>query len=483
MISGKEIHVLDQNSEFVGVPPGMLMENAGRGIAHYILKHLKPENKSILLLCGTGNNGGDGFVAARYLAEHVKVSVFVTGKTIKTQVAHQNFCKLTQSEIPIYYNRKALSKLLNDHDIIVDALLGIGLSGELREPYAKIVQMVNTVKNTPIVSVDTPTGLGTRLAVIPKVTITFHDVKEGMTPANSGAIHIVDIGIPKEAEQFVGPGELSVYYPRPEKTSHKGDNGVVLIIGGGPYVGAPALAGLASLRTGVDLVYIVTPRRSWQSIASFSPNFIVTDLSDDIITSEDVPQILPLLDKCTSVVLGPGIGDSRETQQAVVQLLKRIVRKKKPLVVDADAIQVIGQQRSLVKNGAVVITPHAGEFYELTGVPLPRGIAQRVKVVQHWAQKLGVTLLVKGPIDILAHGSDSKQNKVHNEAMTVGGTGDVLAGIIGALLSKHVDSFNAVCMAAFLNGQAGNYAFHKKSYGVTATDIIDEIPTVLKQYL
>jgi NAD(P)H-hydrate epimerase len=114
---------------------------------------------------------------------------------------------------------------------------------------------------------------------------------------------------------------------------------------------------------------------------------------------------------------------------------------------------------------------------------LPKNINQRIKIIQPWAQKLGITLLVKGPIDILTDGLHTKQNKVHNEAMTVGGTGDVLAGIIGAFLSKNISPFDAIRLAAFLNGQAGNLSFQKQSYGLTATDIINEIPTVLKQYL
>jgi NAD(P)H-hydrate epimerase len=151
-------------------------------------------------------------------------------------------------------------------------------------------------------------------------------------------------------------------------------------------------------------------------------------------------------------------------------------------VIDADAIQVIGKNPSLVKNSQTVITPHTGEFKELTGVKLSNDLAERKKNVEAWAQKLGVTVLLKGPIDIISNGKETKLNDVHNESMTVGGTGDVLAGIIGALLSKGVEPFNAARTGIFINGAAGNIAFKKRSYGLIATDIIDEIPEVLKKY-
>jgi len=345
------------------------------------------------------------------------------------------------------------------------------------------VKKINETKKKTIISVDVPTGLGSPSTISPEYTITFHERKEGMDDKNSGKITIVDIGIPEEALTYVGPGELSVYYPRPAKKSHKGENGVVLVIGGGPYIGAPALSGLAALRTGVDLVYIATPQRSWESVATFSPNFIVKELTHDMLIKDDIPVIEELLGKCTGVILGPGLGTASETEEAMTPLVKRIIAEKKPLVLDADAIEPVGKNLALIKNSVTVVTPHVGEFKKLTGITLSQDLDERIAVVNEWAAKLGITIFLKGYIDILSNGIDFKQNKVHNEAMTVGGTGDVLAGIIGALLSKGVKPFEAVRVAAFLNGEAGNEAFQKKSYGLLATDIIDEIPNVLKKYL
>jgi NAD(P)H-hydrate epimerase len=483
MISEAEIKVLDRNSEYFGVPTLQLMENAGKGVADFIKKTVKNKEKNILILSGPGNNGGDGFVAARYLTQYYKVTVFLAGTELKTDLAKKNYQKLQTFEMKIQTSPRDLDTLLAENDVIIDALLGTGLSGELKEPYTTLVKKINAAKKKTIISVDVPTGFGTKLSINPIYTITFHDVKQGMNQKNSGTIHVVDIGIPQEALTYVGPGELSIYYPRPAKKSHKGDNGIVLVIGGGPYIGAPALSGLAALRTGVDLVYIATPKRAWESVAAFSPNFIVKDLSVDMLTKKDIPRIEELLTKCTAVILGPGLGAAKETEDAVIPLVKRIIAEKKPLVLDADAIKPIGENLSIIKNTKTVVTPHVGEFKKLTGITLSQDVDKRIQAVKEWAKKIGVTIFLKGYIDVLSDGKNIKLNKVHNEAMTVGGTGDVLAGVIGALLSKGVEPFNAIRIAAFLNGEAGNEVYKKKSYGLVASDIVEELPNILKKYL
>lgn len=483
MISGKEVRVLDLNSEYFGVTTSELMENAGKGVADFILNKFKAKN--ILIFCGAGNNGGDGLVAARYLSNKFNVRVYLTTKNVHSKIAKNNFDKLKKTKVKIYIHKdlKTIDNLIAESDIIIDSILGVGLTGSLREPINGIVNKINSYRQKVIISVDVPTGIGTNLAIKPNYTLTFHDKKEGMDKENSGDIHIIDIKIPIDAIDYVGPGELSVYYPRPKKQSHKGDNGSLLIIGGGPYTGAPALSAMAALRSGADLVFIATPKCCWQSISSFSPNFIVKPLHSDFLTSEDTQIIEELLYRFNAVVIGPGLGVSKVTKEAIIKIVELVIDQKKSLVIDADAISPVGEQLGIIENSQIVVTPHVGEFKELTGISLSQDIDSRIRIVKEWAQKLGIIIFLKGFIDILSDGCEVKLNKIHNEAMTVGGTGDVLVGIIGALLSKGVEPFNAIKIAAFLNGEAGNEVFNKKSYGLLATDVIEEIPTILKRYL
>ena len=380
-------------------------------------------------------------------------------------------------------------------------MLGIGLSGSLREPYFTIVNRINSTKNKKIISVDIPTGFGTDKKIKPNYTITFHNKKIGMNIENSGDIIVKDIGIPKKAIDYVGPGELTTYYPKPKKESHKGENGRLLIVGGGPYYGAPALSSFAAQRTGVDLIFVATPKKVARAITSYSPllikplrlakdvaklspTLIVKELNDENhLVSNDLDIIKTLSSKVDALVIGPGLGSEVDTQIGVEKIIDFFIKNKKPVVIDADAIKVMGNKPDLIKNSQIVITSHSGEFKELTGVRLSSNLNERKKNVETWAKELGVTVLLKGPVDIISNGKETKFNDIHNESMTVGGTGDVLAGIVGALLSKGVEPFNAARAGIFINGEAGNFAFKKRSYGLIATDVIDEIPNVLRKYL
>jgi NAD(P)H-hydrate epimerase len=503
MISSEEIKVLDKNSEYYGVPANLLMENAGKGIADFVNKTIKPKHKEILFFCGIGNNGGDGFVAARYLSNKYTITILLTGKKeeIKTDISKINFNKLKNVKIFDIKSLNKIDKLIEKNYLIIDSMLGIGLSGALREPYLTIVKKINLIKNKDIVSVDVPTGIGTDISVKPDYSVTFHDIKEDMNKKNCGNIKIVDIGIPKKAINYIGPGELSTFYPKSKKDSHKGENGRLLIVGGGPYYGAPALSSFAAQRTGIDLIYVATPKKVARAITSYSPliikpirlakeiaiqspTLIVKELTNENhLATDDIKIIHPLINKVDSLLIGPGLGSEKESQTAIYKIIKLFIENKKPIVIDADAIKVIGKNHDLIKNSQTIMTPHTGEFKELTGLKLTNKLDERKKNVEKWAKKLGIIIILKGPIDIVSNGITSKLNDIHNEAMTVGGTGDVLAGIVGALLSKGVKPFDAARTGIFINGAAGNFAYKKRSYGLIATDIIEEIPKVLLEYL
>jgi len=486
MITCSEVRVADRNAEYLGIPSETLMENAGRKVAEFVFNHFN--KKPVLILCGTGNNGGDGFVTARHLAETNPVTVFLVGheKDIRTRIAKKNYEKMKHHHIALYdlNSKNELPALFEKATVILDAMLGIGLAGTLREPYISIVDLLNKETKKTIIAVDVPTGFGTDCSVQSTHCITFHDTKEGMTKQHCGAITIVDIGIPKDAVTYIGPGDLFTYYPRPKIESHKGENGRVLIIGGGPYYGAPVLSAMAALRTGADLVHITTPAETAKKISVYSPNFIIHPLmNDSMITNDDVYDLSKYVEKVDAVVIGPGMGVADETMNALPCIVHEILKQKKPLVLDADGLKAMANDHEILLHSPTVLTPHAGEFALFTGTALPDDVEYRERIIRSWAKKLDITIFLKGPIDIISDKELTKLNRIHNQAMTVGGTGDVLAGIIGALLSKKVRPILAARIAAFLNGEAGNKAFNEKSYGLLATDVIEKIPTVLKDYL
>jgi NAD(P)H-hydrate epimerase len=501
-VNFKEARVLDRNAMALGIKPEVMMERAGKAVADAVLRDMKGRGKTVAIVCGTGNNGGDGFVAARHLRGDAKVKVvlvrsefyivsstmlmdrpsgagafdveFVKTKNVMRDPATKaNFDKL-KGKVQIYswedYDGKC--------DIVVDALLGVGSSGDIREPHLGCIRDLNAMKK-PILSVDVPSGLGTRVAIKPKVTVTFHAVKEGMTPANSGKIIVADIGIPEEAER-VGPGDLQILYPRPAKGSRKGQNGRVLVIGGGPYSGAPALAAMAALRVGADLAVVAAPEEAARTIASFSPNLIVRPLPGSELRPSSVKLCMDLAKDADAVLVGPGAGRTRETSEALEELLAEC---PKPLVVDADALHALGRSHGILRGKPGVLTPHAGEYAALTGKAPPDEPPARGKAAARLAKSTGFAVLLKGPVDVATDGETIKFNHTGNDGMTVGGTGDVLAGLCAGLLAKGASPLDAARVAAFLNGTSGDLAFAEKSYGLVATDVLDNVPRVLAKYL
>lgn len=474
-IPPEEVRVLDTNASYLGVRTFVLMENAGQAVARYVSSHLRPGSR-VAVLCGKGNNGGDGFVAARHLAASMSVDIFLAEpeSEITSDIARANLERV-----------RALVKPLGAFDprgyeMIIDALLGVGLQGRPREPYAGLIRRLNESKRR-VLSVDVPSGWPSDLRVRPDVTVTFHAPKLGMNPRNSGRIVVEDIGIPEDAERYCGPGDFALL-PRRKKDAHKGDAGRVLVIGGGPYTGAPAFAGMAAMRSGVDLVFVATPEVAALPVSIYSPNLIVRPLPGEVLVPEHVTTLLDYSRQCDVVAIGPGLGSADETLAGALEFIRRCDR---PMVIDADAIAAVGRSPSVLRGKSGIITPHAGEFKKLTKKSLPdsEDLERRAEMVMETAHSLGFTLLLKGPTDIISDGRYVKLNRVHNDAMTVGGTGDVLMGIAAGMLAQKATPFAAARIAAFTNGLAGNMAFEEKSYGLLTTDIIEKIPYVLRRYL
>ncbi len=482
VIPFREVAVLDKNAEFLGVPKSSLMENAGKKVYEKIVEKFDVRGKKVIVFCGMGNNGGDGFVAARYLKEASEVAVVLAGRVdrIRSELALRNFEKLEGLGVRTFFGADhEYKEFLSEADLVVDAIFGVGVKGEIREPYASLIKAINESGKT-IVSIDVPSGLGSKTPIRPSMTITLHDIKEGMTAENSGEIIVVDIGIPKEAETHTGPG-LMAYFPVPAPDSHKGMNGMVLVVGGGPYSGAPALAGFAAYRTGVDIVRIATPSNTYPIIAGFSPNFIVTPLIRNVLTAEDLDKVASLCRKVNTVIIGPGLGNLPQTKKAVQDIVRE--RTENTFVIDADAIEAVADDLSCLRGRRGVITPHLGEFQKLLGKSPGKSPEERAKQAMELANKTGFTILLKGKTDIITDGKRVKYNKTGNAGMTVGGTGDVLTGIVAGLLSKGVSPFYAACLGAFINGYSGDLAFKEFGYSLLATDVIEMVPKTIMRFL
>ncbi|MDH3365833.1 MAG: NAD(P)H-hydrate dehydratase [Thermoplasmata archaeon] len=469
----EEVKVLDINARHLGVRTITLMENAGIAVARQVLESY-PAATSIGVLCGKGNNGGDGLVAARHLSVSKQVAVYLLEKPSEdmSDLATVNLQKVGN------HLKSVEAFSFKDHDIIVDAMLGVGLRGRPREPYAKTIKNLNRSKR-PIVSVDVPSGWPSDLHVRASTTVTFHAPKEGMNRKNSGKIVVADIGIPDDAEIYCGPGDFSLL-PKRKPNARKGDAGRVLVIGGGPYTGAPAFAGMAAMRGGADLVFVSTPEPAALPVAVHSPSLIVRALEGERLSEAHVAELLSFSRNVDVVAIGPGLGSAPGTIRGVQRFIQKC---EKPMVIDADAIGACGSQPQILKKKSAVITPHAAEFKRLTGRALgadsPEKRSDRVK---EEAARLKVCILLKGPVDIISNGSSVKLNRTGNNALAVGGTGDVLTGLVASMVAQGAQPYHAARIGAFAMGLAGDLAFEEKSYGLVATDVIEKIPIVLKRY-
>jgi len=491
MITSREMRALELNSGYYGVSRLQLMENAGRSVAAEIASRFKPEETRVVVFCGSGGNGGDGFVAARHLTcLDFRVEVILAGRSadIVDKEARKNWLALQplKDTIPLHEVHDSILIPSLEAEVVVDALLGIGLKGALRPPILQLVRKINEMKSFRV-AVDVPTGINSDSgevlgeAVKADLTVTFHDTKPGLTKAKeyTGEIITRDIGLPKEFERFAGPGDVSlVVKPRPPE-AHKGDFGRLLVVGGSEvFSGAPALVAFAALRTGVDLTYIAAPEKTAHAISSMSPDLITVKLEGEHLNSRNTPIIKRYLEASTAVVMGPGLGLHRETKDAVKEIMKLVEEEKTPLLLDADGLKAFAEFKRKVK-WPLVLTPHAGEYQILTGRKLPEDPEKRAVEVQKTARELGTVILLKGNVDIISDGKRVKLNFTGNPGMTVGGTGDVLSGIVGTFLAQGVGPFEAAVAGAFINGAAGDFVRSEKGYHMVPTDLLEWIPRVM----
>ena len=369
--------VTDANCEYLGLSRLCLMESAGKSLGEEIAKiavfsFSKPVK--VVMFTGSGGNGGDAFVAARYLLNRgYDVDIYMLKDNIHSSEAKTNLDVLLNMKPRL--SRLTIHNLTNfgnfklDEDeefIIVDGILGTGIKGNLQENIKKAIELINESKGLKI-SIDVPSGMDPLtgsvddIAVVPDYTISFHKIKTGVRDADEeivGGLVTADIGIPLEAEYFINYGDFLRLKNR-NNSSHKGNNGSILIIGGSKdYHGAPAISGMAAFGVGVDLVYVATPQTASIPIKSASPDLIVKSLEGDYLNFNHLDEILKLVNKVDAVLIGPGSSINDETSKLFNILVSKI---KKPIVLDADALKQV--DISLIKNKKnIILTPHLAEF-------------------------------------------------------------------------------------------------------------------------
>ena len=279
----------------------------------------------------------------------------------------------------------------------------------------------------------------------------------------------------------------NIYKERP-KDSKKYDFGLLIVIGGSDfYSGSPALSAMAAFKSGVDMVRIIAPKRAADIIASFSPNLAAYPLEGNWLERKHLATLISMTESAkavsygkTAVVIGGGMGRSQDTQDAILEYLQEV---SVPVVIDADAINALRKKPEIISGKPFLITPHTYEFFVLTGREVYKlSDGEKIKAVQEEAARLQTTILLKGAIAIISDGKEVALNKTGTPLMIVGGTGDTLAGVAGALVARGIAPFTAAQAAAFINGRAGELAGKKLGESMTATDLIEEIPNVLPKF-
>lgn len=511
-MTSEDMFILDENSEDLGITRDKLMENAGAAVARVIVDQFGPlDGTHVHVFCGQGNNGGDGFVVARHLASQaMAITVYLVGDPalIATPESRANWNALVKSPYSVQLvtlkDSTQVEKVrgFDSKSIIIDALLGAGIKGDVREPVASVIRKINALHEAtrcPVVAVDVPSGLnmddGTTGNAVVNATrsVTFHKQKTGMIARKeiTGSVDIMPIGIPLEAEWLVGKGDVKQLLKNGrDARSVKGMNGKVLVIGGSKqYTGAPILSALAATRCGVDLVNLCIPEAAAIIARMASPDLIVTPLDGSSVTENNLKELEPRVQWADAILIGPGMGRDPATASAINKVCEATITAGKRLVIDADALKAVATDTSIMNHPNVIITPHAGEFAIISGTRASdlSTLEQKLIAAREFALKHRCQIVLKGPEDIVMNARRCKINLVHTPAMTVGGTGDVLAGLSVGLASRHGTSpdrmFSVACAAIHVNGLIGLAAEHQKGGPfITASMMIDAIGTVLSRF-
>ncbi len=512
LVYAREMQALDRFTiEEVGVPAEVLMENAGRGVAEIILERFPEESRrGVLVLCGPGNNGGDGLVVARHLYQRglpVKVVLLAPEEKYRGESATNlrivKYVGLPLEKALSEEEVEALRPALAESGLVVDALFGTGLSRELSGRFARAVELLNE-SGRPVVAVDMPSGLsadtGRPLGVAVRATLTatmgLPKVGQAIYPGREyvGELRVVDIGMPVRVIREKAPPReyldrdwaTRILKPRSPDT-HKGTYGHVLILAGSRgKTGAAVLSALGALRAGAGLVTLAGARSLQGLLAGYLPEILTLGLEpetpDQELSPACVESLLALSARMKSAVLGPGFGLSESAQELARRLAGEL---PVPTVLDADALTALSGRLEALKNARAprILTPHPGEMARLLGQPKEKIQADRLAAAREAARRADQVVVLKGAATVVV-APDGREavNSSGNPGMAQGGMGDVLSGMIGALLAQGYEPFEAACLGVLLHGaSADDLARRAGPFGFTASEVAENLPRILKE--
>ena len=499
LVTAREMREMDRLTiEGVGIPGLLLMEAASRAVADAACDLLgQSESKKVAVFCGKGNNGGDGMAAARHLfSRGVEVSVFLAGNpgSLKGDALVQ-WTILKGMGIPVSVLRSQNDlRGVRAGDLVIDALLGTGLVGDVEEPVASVLAWINR-SGRPVLSVDLPSGLWCdtgsfgNACVHAARTVTLGELKRGLVlypgRQKSGRVDVVDIGIPDSVASSVGintfwveSGDATARLPERPAWAHKGAFGKTLILAGSTgMTGAAALCSSAVLRTGAGLAVLGTPS-GLNSIMEEKLTEVMTkplpQTDSGSLSLDAVAAITDMMGWADVLALGPGLSRHPETAEVV---RKTVARSKRPTVIDADGINAFEGHAELLekKKGPFILTPHSGELSRLTGLSVEAIERDRIETARTAAKRFGCVIVLKGAPTVTACPDGCVTvNSTGNSGMATAGAGDVLTGILAGLLAQGLSPADAALCGVFLHGLAGDLAASAKSArSITAGDIAD----------
>ena len=511
LLSAEEMRQVEQHASKFGLSYQRMMENAGaacaRNIRNIVEKNPDPR-RNVCVVCGKGNNGGDGFVIARKLQENgYSVTAVLANGYPQSQEAVYMYKMMLEMSIPtVWYDADKANTLqtIKNSDIIVDAVFGFGFYGVVNAELSALFAQINS-SGARVFSVDVPSGvycdsgLCAEACIQADYTVAVSSLKPAhvLQPAslNCGDIIVVNIGIPEESFNYVqnslytyNPREVRALVPKRNPSGNKGTFGRVLCIcGSRNMVGAAYLSTEAALRSGAGLVTLAFPECMYIPLASKLNEALLCPLEatyDGSISRNALPTILKEMEKCDVILIGCGLSVNDDTAYIVSEV---IANAKCQVIIDADGINIVARDINMLRKAAVpvILTPHPGEMSRLIGVSVDNIQTDRIAVARNFADSFFVTLVLKGSNTVVATGGSNKVfvNSTGNTGLSKGGSGDLLAGLMAGFVAQGMSPVDAADAAVYIHGYLGETVSDDESIrGMLPSDMLYRLPKVMSDF-